>query len=72
MSENLLSPAVMKEIDAAMENEEITAISDWRLQNNDDPTDEAAYRRTALKMGSHINKIIDEAIANIKSPPDKP
>ena len=68
MSENLLSPAVMKEIDAAMENEEITVISDWRLQNRDVKTDEEAYRRKALKMGPHIIKIMDEALANIKGP----
>lgn len=48
-----------------MENEAVTAISHWTLQNTDEPTDEVAYVENADRIAPGLFPVIDGAIQKI-------
>ena len=49
-----------------LENEDITAVSNWTLPNEDTPTDEGVYLENVRENAPDILATIDKAIGQIK------
>lgn len=50
---------------AEMADEAITAISDWRLANTDEPCNEEEYLAKCLANGDALNARIEEALQGV-------
>lgn len=65
MAEKLSTEQLLQKYHDVMENEAVTAISNWKLPNTDVPTDEEAYVENAKKLGETFFPAVNEVLENL-------